>query len=98
MLSTPWSRAMELQVPIVNAPMGGVAGGRLCAAVTAAGGLGNGGQGTCGADAVVAACRIATCDRDVRNWLGGLGDPQRAGPIRCRAGRAASADLGQLRN
>jgi hypothetical protein len=28
-LSTPWSDAMGLRVPIVNAPMGGVAGGAL---------------------------------------------------------------------
>src|SRR5271156_4160005 len=39
MLSTPWSRAMGLRAPIVNAPMGGVAGGRLAAAVSSAGGL-----------------------------------------------------------
>ena len=48
MLSTPWSRRMGLRVPIVNAPMGGVAGGRLAAAVTAAGGLGMVGMGTAG--------------------------------------------------
>jgi nitronate monooxygenase len=48
MLSTPWSRGMRLRVPIVNAPMGGVAGGRLAAAVTAAGGLGMVGMGTAG--------------------------------------------------
>ncbi len=48
MLSTPWSRAMGLRVPIVNAPMGGVAGGRLAAAVSAAGGLGMVGMGTAG--------------------------------------------------
>src|SRR6204780_1659963 len=48
MLSTPWSRAMGLGVPVVNAPMGGVAGGRLAAAVTAAGGLGMVGMGTAG--------------------------------------------------
>jgi len=39
---------MGLGVPIVNAPMGGVAGGRLAAAVTAAGGLGMVGMGTAG--------------------------------------------------
>jgi hypothetical protein len=33
MLSTPWSRSFGLRVPILNAPMGGVAGGRLAAAV-----------------------------------------------------------------
>jgi nitronate monooxygenase len=48
MLSTPWSTAMGLRVPIVNAPMGGVAGGRLAAAVSAAGGLGMVGMGTGG--------------------------------------------------
>ncbi|MDT5309799.1 MAG: nitronate monooxygenase, partial [Mycobacterium sp.] len=39
---------MGLRVPIVNAPMGGVAGGLLAAAVTAAGGLGMVGMGTAG--------------------------------------------------
>jgi nitronate monooxygenase len=39
---------MGLGVPIVNAPMGGVAGGRLAAAVTAAGGLGMVGMGSAG--------------------------------------------------
>jgi hypothetical protein len=48
MLSTPWSLRMGLRVPIVNAPMGGVAGGRLAAAVTAAGGLGMVGMGHAG--------------------------------------------------
>ncbi|WP_051027083.1 NAD(P)H-dependent flavin oxidoreductase [Nocardia higoensis] len=45
-LGTPWSRALGLGVPVVNAPMGGVAGGRLAAAVTAAGGLGMIGMGS----------------------------------------------------
>lgn len=39
---------MGLRAPIVNAPMGGVAGGRLAAAVTAAGGLGMIGMGSAG--------------------------------------------------
>jgi nitronate monooxygenase len=47
-LSTAWSRDFGLGVPIVNAPMGGVAGGRLAAAVTAAGGLGMVGMGSAG--------------------------------------------------
>ena len=46
MLGTPWSRGLGLRVPILNAPMGGVAGGRLAAAVTAAGGLGMIGMGS----------------------------------------------------
>jgi len=39
---------MGLRAPIVNAPMGGVAGGRLAAAVTVAGGLGMVGMGSAG--------------------------------------------------
>jgi nitronate monooxygenase len=51
MLSTAWSRSVGLRVPILNAPMGGVAGGRLAAAVTAAGGLGMVGMGSTGSTA-----------------------------------------------
>lgn len=47
-LSTPWSDAMGLRAPIVGAPMGGVAGGRLAAAISAAGGLGMIGMGSAG--------------------------------------------------
>ncbi len=47
-LSTEWSHAMGLDVPIVNAPMGGVAGGALAAAVSRAGGLGMIGIGSAG--------------------------------------------------
>ena len=47
-LSTEWSRAMGLEAPIVNAPMGGVAGGALAAAVSRAGGLGMVGIGSAG--------------------------------------------------
>jgi nitronate monooxygenase len=46
MLSTDWSRSMGIDVPIVNAPMGGVAGGALAAAVSRAGGLGMIGMGS----------------------------------------------------
>ncbi|HEU0191657.1 MAG TPA: nitronate monooxygenase [Mycobacterium sp.] len=46
MLSTRWSLEAGLRLPIVNAPMGGVAGGRLAAAVSAAGGLGMIGMGS----------------------------------------------------
>ncbi|WP_419776586.1 nitronate monooxygenase [Mycolicibacterium neoaurum] len=45
-LVTPWSAAMGMRAPIVNAPMGGAAGGRLASAVTAAGGLGMLGMGS----------------------------------------------------
>lgn len=53
MLSTPWSRSIGLRVPIVNAPMGGVAGGKLAAGVSAAGGLGMVGMGTAGSIAAL---------------------------------------------
>jgi nitronate monooxygenase len=52
-LSTPWSRDFGLRAPIVNAPMGGVAGGRLAAAVSAAGGLGMVGMGSDGSRAAL---------------------------------------------
>lgn len=45
-LQTRWSTQLGLRVPIVNAPMGGAAGGRLAAAVSAAGGLGMIGMGS----------------------------------------------------
>ncbi|MFE7722649.1 NAD(P)H-dependent flavin oxidoreductase [Nocardia rhizosphaerihabitans] len=53
MLATPWSRSVGLRVPVVNAPMGGAAGGRLAAAVTAAGGLGMIGMGSAGSVAAL---------------------------------------------
>jgi len=66
-LSTPWSRRAGLRLPVVNAPMGGVAGGRLAAAVTAAGGLGMIGMGS-----TATAAALAT-------ELGRLGDAPRFG-------------------
>jgi nitronate monooxygenase len=45
-LATTWSGSIGIEVPIVNAPMGGAAGGRLAAAVSAAGGLGMIGMGS----------------------------------------------------
>ncbi|MGV9802344.1 nitronate monooxygenase [Mycobacterium sp. NPDC003449] len=45
-LATTWSEAVGVEVPIVNAPMGGAAGGRLAAAVSRAGGLGMIGMGS----------------------------------------------------
>ncbi|QRY42659.1 nitronate monooxygenase [Mycolicibacterium boenickei] len=45
-LATTWSRSIGIDVPIVNAPMGGAAGGRLASAVSAAGGLGMVGMGS----------------------------------------------------
>ncbi len=47
-LRTPWSASFGLKVPILNAPMGGAAGGRLAVAVSSAGGLGMIGIGSAG--------------------------------------------------
>jgi nitronate monooxygenase len=57
-LSTAWSEAAGLRVAVVNAPMGGVAGGKLAAAVSTAGGLGMIGIGSTGS--------IALLEREVR--------------------------------
>ncbi|WP_280247862.1 NAD(P)H-dependent flavin oxidoreductase [Nocardia abscessus] len=46
--ATAWAHRIGARIPLVNAPMGGVAGGRLAAAVTAAGGLGMIGMGSAG--------------------------------------------------
>jgi nitronate monooxygenase len=46
LLVTAWSKATGISVPIVNAPMGGAAGGLLAAAVSRAGGLGMIGMGS----------------------------------------------------
>lgn len=43
-----WRESLGLRAPLVNAPMGGAAGGRLAAAVSAAGGLGMIGMGSAG--------------------------------------------------
>lgn len=45
MLQTALSRRLGLQLPIIGAPMGGVSGAALCAAVSRAGGLGMIGAG-----------------------------------------------------
>lgn len=47
-MQNDWTASLGLRVPVVNAPMGGAAGGRLAAAVSAAGGLGMIGMGSSG--------------------------------------------------
>ncbi|ORW85915.1 2-nitropropane dioxygenase [Mycobacterium sp. IEC1808] len=88
MLSTPWSRSFGLRVPIVNAPMGGVAGGRLAAAVTTAGGLGMVGMGSDGSREALQAqlphvrgrFGIGLVDWVIRTQQGLLEDALAAGP------------------
>lgn len=58
-----------LRAPVVSAPMGGVAGGRLAAAVTAAGGLGMIGLGSSGTRAELAA-QLALVPRGTRVGIG----------------------------
>lgn len=52
-LFTPWSRSLRLGAPVLNAPMGGVAGGELASAVSRAGGLGMIGVGSAGSVALL---------------------------------------------
>jgi len=59
----------DVRVPIVNAPMGGVAGGALAAAVTQAGGLGMIGQGSAGSEASLSA-QLALVPEGVRVGIG----------------------------
>src|SRR5947209_9056442 len=88
MLSTPWSRGFGLRAPILNAPMGGVAGGRLAAAVTAAGGLGMVGMGRDGRRELLRAqvrhvrgkFGIGLVDWVIRTQEGLLEDALAAGP------------------
>ena len=47
-MQSAWAESFGLRTPVVNAPMGGAAGGRLAAAVSAAGGLGMIGMGSSG--------------------------------------------------
>ena len=65
-IATDWSRSLGLRVPIVNAPMGGAAGGALAAAVSRAGGLGMVGMGSAGT--------VERLDAELRH-LGELGAP-----------------------
>lgn len=75
-------------MPIVNAPMGGVAGGRLAAAVTAAGGLGMVGMGSTATRASLTAelqevgprFGIGLVDWVLRSQAGLLQDALAAGP------------------
>lgn len=89
MLSTPWSKNFGLRVPILNAPMGGVAGGRLAAAVTAAGGLGMVGMGSDGTRELLRTqlqhvrdkFGIGLVDWVMRTQAGLLEDALAAGPV-----------------
>jgi nitronate monooxygenase len=38
MPAMPWSSSLNLRAPLINAPMGGIAGGRLALAISGAGG------------------------------------------------------------
>ncbi|MEU1209764.1 nitronate monooxygenase [Nocardia sp. NPDC005825] len=82
---TDWSDAMGLRLPIVNAPMGGVAGGRLAVAVAAAGGLGMIGMGSAGSvEALERELAAAALDRELpalERELTGSEEAPAPGPI-----------------
>lgn len=69
-LQTDWSRSFGLDVPILNAPMGGVAGGALAMAVTRAGGLGLVGVGSAGTVAFLQQQTSIPRDADLRFGVG----------------------------
>ena len=62
-LHTELTRRFGLRCPIISAPMGAVAGGRLAAAVSRAGGLGLIGPGYFGAEWIEAEFRAAEGER-----------------------------------
>lgn len=63
-LSTPWCAEIGIRVPVVNAPMGGAAGGRLATAVSRAGGLGMIGMGSAATPAALRGELAELGDRD----------------------------------
>lgn len=69
-LVTIWSESLGIAVPIVNAPMGGAAGGRLAAAVSRAGGLGMIGMGSSASAAVLRRELTVLGDIDVPFGIG----------------------------
>ncbi len=73
-LSTPWCAEIGIRVPVVNAPMGGAAGGRLATAVSRAGGLGMIGMGSAATPAALRGELAELGDRDgfsVSAWCTG---------------------------
>ena len=98
-LVTPWSRTLGLRAPVLNAPMGGVAGGRLAAAVSSAGGLGMIGVGSAGSATVLEEeVAVPRADgREIRDRTPGLGDRGAPGAPGCRAGGGPGAPGGELR-
>lgn len=81
-------QAWATRVPILNAPMGGVAGGRLAAAVSAAGGLGMIGQGSTGS-ATSLARELALLDRTEHFGIGLVDWVMRREPALWRTALAA---------
>ncbi|HEY2443695.1 MAG TPA: nitronate monooxygenase [Streptosporangiaceae bacterium] len=70
MLRTALTDLLELDVPVIGAPMAGVSGGRLAAAVTAGGGLGMIGVGNATTPAAIAAEAQQARDAGARFGIG----------------------------
>ena len=94
-LSTPWSRALRLGAPILNAPMGGVAGGELASAVSRAGGLGMVGVGSAGSVALMERETAHPRDAGLPFGIGLLDWAVAGGRCRCRGTGARGAEGGR---
>lgn len=70
MLATAWTAGLGLAAPVLNAPMGGIAGGALAAAVSRAGGLGMIGVGSAGSTALLEREAARTRDEGLRFGIG----------------------------
>ena len=69
-LATAWTAGLGLAAPVLNAPMGGIAGGALAAAVSRAGGLGMIGVGSAGSTALLEREAARTRDEGLRFGIG----------------------------
>lgn len=92
-ISTLWAAEMGLAAPILNAPMGGVAGGALAAAVTRSGGLGMIGIGSAGSTAVLQRELGHLSDLDSPFGIGLIGWGVRAEPTLLEAALASRPAL-----
>lgn len=92
-LATAWSETAGLRAPILNAPMGGVAGGKLAAAVSGAGGLGMIGVGSAGSPETVATEARHPSEAGVNFGIGLIDWAARADPALLEAAIAAQPVL-----
>jgi len=92
-LATAWSETAGLRAPILNAPMGGVAGGKLAAAVSGAGGLGMIGVGSAGSPKTIETEACHPSEAGVNFGIGLIDWAVRADPALLEAAIAAQPVL-----